>query len=353
MFKIKKKTVIPIYRQVLNHIQSDIRERVLKGGHKLPPEPELAEIYGVSRVTIRKTLTQLANEGLVERRKGKGTFVKDLEKKQLADTFCILSFSTNLIESNEYDFGILRGIVKELDAKSPLTTIYWRENLDLGRLKDSSRGIFLLHPANENISEIKRIINENIPLVFLSSLPEKLKGYHTVSMDNSTGTLEAMEFLIKKGRRKIAFISGLSGKSSVIERFSAYRSSLKEYEVVFNKAYEINMSDSNEEMGYKAAKKLLALKTRPDAIFACTDLMAFGAIKAVKEAGLSVPGDISIIGFDNSRIARFTEPSLTTVESDTEKIGSEGAKLLMKLLSGIIPDKKNVIPSHLIVRDSA
>ena len=135
MHKIKKKTVIPIYRQVLNHIQSDIQKGILKDGSKLPPEPELAELYGVSRVTIRKTLAQLVHEGLVERRKGKGTFIKDLEKQQLADTFCILSFSTDLVESNEYDFGILRGIIKELDPKSPLTTIYWRKTLISGNLK--------------------------------------------------------------------------------------------------------------------------------------------------------------------------------------------------------------------------
>ena len=353
MHKIKKKTVIPIYRQVIKHIQADIKKGVLVAGHKLPPEPELAELYGVSRVTIRKTLTQLANEGLVERRKGKGTFVKDLGKKQLADTFCILSFIRDLIESNEYDFGILRGIVKELDAKSPLTAIYWRENLDLGRLQDSFRGIFLLHPGNEHISDIKNIINENIPLVFLSSLPEKLQGYHTVAMDNVTGTLEAMEFLIKKGRKRIAFISGASGKSSTVERLSAYKISLKKYNMPFSRKYVVDMLDSNEEMGYRAAKKLLALKNKPDAIFACTDLMACGAMKAAKEAGLSIPEDISIIGFDNSTIARFTEPSLTTVESDTEKIGSEGAKLLLELLSGMSPDKKIIIPSRLIIRESA
>lgn len=353
MLKIKKKTVIPIYRQVLNHIQSDIKKGIFVNGYKLPPEPELAKLYGVSRVTIRKTLTQLSNEGLVERRKGKGTFIKELEKTQLADTFCILSFSNDLIESNEYDFGILRGIIKELDVKSPLTTIYWRENLDLGRIKDHTRGIFLLHPDNHNLSDIKRIINENIPLVFLSSSPENLKEHHTVSMDNVTGVLEAMEFLIKKGRKKVAFISGSCSKSSIMERFSAYQNSLNIHHLPFIESHIIHMNNSNEKMGYSATKKLLALKTKPDAIFACTDLMALGAIKAIKEAGLRIPKDISIIGFNNSKIARFIDPPLTTVESDTEKIGTEGAKLLIKLLGGITANKKIVIPSHLIIRGSA
>ena len=163
-----------------------------------------------------------------------------------------------------------------------------------------------------------------------------------------------MEFLIKKGRGKIAFISGSSGKSSTMERFSAYRESLDKYGLSFHRKHVIYMRDSDEEMGYKATKKLFALKkNRPDAVFACTDLMAFGAVKAIKEAGLNVPEDVSVIGFDNSTIAKFTDPPLTTVESDTEKIGSEGAKLLIQLLEGITPDKKIVIPSRLIIRESA
>ena len=158
MRKVNKKSVEPIYRQVINHIKSDMEKGVLTPGLQLPPEPELAELYGVSRITIRKVLTQLSNEGLVSRRKGKGTFVSKPRKEESSLSFGIVSFGNALLESNEYDYGILRGIMNELGTTSPLTTVYWREEVEVGYLKSNFTGLFLMHPKGDDFRQLKNIL---------------------------------------------------------------------------------------------------------------------------------------------------------------------------------------------------
>lgn len=353
MLKIKKKTVVPIYRQVMSHIRSDIDKKAFKTGDQLPAEPELAELYGVSRITIRKVLTQLSNEGLVERRKGKGTFISEPGRDKLPFALGIISFSCSFIESNEYDAKILKGIAKELDSSVPLTTIYWRKGIELGKLKNDFKGVFLLHPTDENFREVKDILTENIPAVFLSSSPSSSYNMPRVSADNYSGASEAMKLLIEKGRKRIAFISGSAGKSSTIERLAAYKDALKASGIKFDKRLVMHMLDSDVNFGFEAAMKLFALSTKPDAVFACTDLMALGVMRAAKNVALSIPKNVSVVGFDDSKMAPFLDPPLTTVCSDTEKIGSEAAKIMLDLLDGRKIKRDFVVPSSLIVRESA
>jgi DNA-binding LacI/PurR family transcriptional regulator len=353
MLKVQKKTVVPIYRQVMSYIRSDIEKKAFKPGDQLPSEPELAELYDVSRITIRKVLSLLSNEGLVERRKGKGTFVSEPGRDKLPFALGIISFGYTFIESNEYDAAILKGIVKELDASVPLTTVYWREGLELGKLKNDFKGLFLLHPTDENFNDVKDILTENIPVVFLSSLPKGNYNLPKVSVDNYSGVSEAMDLLIRKGRRRIAFISGSAGKSSTMERLSAYKDALKSNGIKYDKKLVIHMPDSDVNDGFSAAGKLFKSSNKPDAVFASTDLMALGVMRAAKDIGLSVPKDISIVGFDDSRMAPFLDPPLTSVRSDTEKIGSEAAKIMLNLLHGRRAAPDIVLPSRLVIRKSS
>jgi DNA-binding LacI/PurR family transcriptional regulator len=352
MRKVDKKSAEPIYRQVVNHIKSDMDRGALTPGRQLPPEPELAEIYGVSRITIRKVLTQLSNEGLVSRRKGKGTFVSQPRSEISPLSFGIVSFGTELLEANEYDYEILSGIMKELGAASPLTTVYWRESLEPSYLKNNFTGLFLMHPTGDDFKHLKNILMENMPVVFVSSAPRELRKYPKVSIDNYSGSDEAMRLLIKKGRRRIAFVSGLLDKSSTFERFSAYKDNLRVEGIEFDANLVKHMPDSDEIYGMRAMKQLLELPERPDSVFASTDLMAIGAMKAIRDAGMSVPENLSIVGFDNSRTAPYLSPRLTTVDSDSKRIGAESAKLLLRILDGeSVGDV--TIKSSLVIRDSA
>lgn len=353
MHNVVKKTAVPLYRQVMLRIKDDIAKGILSPGSQLPIEPELALKYKVSRITIRRVLQMLSNEGLVARRKGKGTFITDPGRDKLPLALGIISFSDVFLESNEYDSNILKGITMELDANIPLTTVYWRKGMESSRLKNEFKGLFLLHPTEKFDQEVRNILTENIPVVFVSSTPNKKYKNPKVSVDNYSGAKEAMEYLVKKGRRQIAFISGSVRKSSVAERFKAYKDVLKKNRIPYDKSLVLHMDNSDEKCGFDATRLLLDQAKQPDAIFSCTDLMALGAMRAVKDNDISIPDDISIIGFDNSAIAPYLDPPLTTVNSDTEAIGRKAVEQLLNLLDGKNIETNIVIPSELIIRDSA
>jgi len=105
--------------------------------------------------------------------------------------------------------------------------------------------------------------------------------------------------------------------------------------------------------GYDAAKELLSALHRPTAIFACNDLMAIGALRAAKEAGLAVPRDLSIVGFDDIGPARFTEPALTTVAQPMQEIGAMAAELLFRRLADpAVSVERRLVDTKLVVRES-
>lgn len=114
----------------------------------------------------------------------------------------------------------------------------------------------------------------------------------------------------------------------------------------------IKYGDFSEESGYRAMMELLHLHERPAAIFAGNDVIAYGAIKAIKDSLLKIPDDISIVGFDDDFLSRYLNPPLTTVSLPAAGLGSESAKLLIRLILGKkqVNPKQVILPSHLLIR---
>jgi DNA-binding LacI/PurR family transcriptional regulator len=172
-----------------------------------------------------------------------------------------------------------------------------------------------------------------------------------VDADNEAGARSATEYLYKQGRRRIATITGPQDMAVGVDRLAGYRSALRGKRGVTRL---IAQGDFGQASGEAATRELLARDPAVDAIFAASDLMAAGTLRALRAAGRRVPDDVAVIGFDDSDVARNTDPALTSVRQPTQQMGRELAKLLITQLRDSGTKLSPVIlPTELICRESA
>lgn len=174
----------------------------------------------------------------------------------------------------------------------------------------------------------------------------------TVQIDNIAAAREATGHLIGLGHRRIGFITGPVWNVLSRDRLYGYRGAILEAGFAFDEALVVN-GDFSIRSGVAATGSLLALPTRPTAIFASNDEMAFGAIRAVRDAGLRVPEDISVVGFDDIRFAAYVDPPLTTIRQPGQAIGRCAMTNLVRILGGErVAERRMLLPTELVVRGS-
>ncbi|MDN6146984.1 MAG: substrate-binding domain-containing protein [Atopostipes sp.] len=190
----------------------------------------------------------------------------------------------------------------------------------------------------------------NIPTVFVD---KEVKGFTSVYSDNYKGAKIATEHLLELDHKKIAYIHGEGNGFVEKERYAGFEDTMITNEMEIPEEYIQSGGYYSSDGGRRAMMKLLRLENPPTAVFVVGDEMAIGAIQAIKESGLKVPEDISIIGFDDIRLASYSEPPLTTIRQDKEKIGQTVALLIIEsiLNFGSLPTS-NVVPVHLIKRET-
>ena len=177
-------------------------------------------------------------------------------------------------------------------------------------------------------------------------------GCPAVIATNRDGALTAVEYLISLGHRRIGFISGRSELQSAVRRLQGYKDGLARAGIPLDPGL-IQTGDYSRKTGFACAQRLLNLCDPPTAIFASNDQSATGAIKAVLEAGLHVPDDISVVGFDNVPEVAYAHPRLTTVDQSIEKMGYIATEMLISLIEGdALESDLYKVPTQLIVRDS-
>lgn len=175
-------------------------------------------------------------------------------------------------------------------------------------------------------------------------------GY--VMSDNVEGAASAVRHLHKLGRRRIATITGLMPTLAASDRLFGYRSELSRLGLDQCPEYVVG-GDYYHGSGYEKTKQLLALGEPPDAIVAASDMMAVGAIVAIEEAGLRVPEDIAIVGYDDSPFAAAMWPALTTVRQDALGLGMAAADSVLAMLDNPDdPPPAVIFPTELVIRES-
>ncbi len=216
----------------------------------------------------------------------------------------------------------------------------------------SSSGVvggILVHGSIIENQKSKEMLNRaNLEAVVINS---KTLNKTFVDCDNFRGGYMATKHLLGLGHRKIMFVSGPETSTNSRERFEGYLSALKEYGINFDEDM-IMKSDFTEEKTYRKMlnKKIASLGYT--AVLAANDAMAIGTVKALKESGIKIPGEISVVGFDDIPIAEYIEPKLTTVKQNLYLIGFSAADILINKLERLDTNPQ-VIPTELIIRDSS
>jgi LacI family transcriptional regulator, repressor for deo operon, udp, cdd, tsx, nupC, and nupG len=175
----------------------------------------------------------------------------------------------------------------------------------------------------------------------------------SVYVDNVAGAREAVEYLLTLGHRSIALIAGPMNSPINIDRDRGYEQAMTRAGLKRNGKLTIE-GDFSVESGIRANESLFARGEPFTALFCSNDEMALGAIRAIKSRGLRVPEDISVVGFDDIRYARYSDPPLTTIAQPMGEIGREAMNMLIEILTGHdVPARKRILPTQLVVRGSA
>lgn len=204
--------------------------------------------------------------------------------------------------------------------------------------------------AGANLDLLRVLLERSIPLVDLDR-QSGLQNVDTVILDNQLGATLATRHLVELGHRRVAMISGPRHLSNARKRLDAFRKTLRSTRIVVPKEY-VTFGDFREQSGQIAAERLLSLRTPPSAILVANNEMMAGALFAIRQRGVKVPRDLSLVGFDDARWARYSDPPLTVVSQPTERMGQKAAELLLGRLQGERRANTVVFEPELIVRGS-
>ncbi len=210
-------------------------------------------------------------------------------------------------------------------------------------------GMIIMHP-HIDADVLHRNLSPTIPVVLISS-HGGATPFHSINIDNYNGAVAAVRHLIEHGHRRIAIIKGSSANYDAAERLRGYRDALREAGI--EESIEVE-GDFTERAGYRAGKRILEMSPRPTAVFASNDAMAIGALGAFREAGIELPDELAVVGFDDIPIAAYVNPPLTSVHVSINDLGAHATSYLIETLEGSreMGSAPAVLPARLVVRRS-
>ena len=209
----------------------------------------------------------------------------------------------------------------------------------------------LITPVQDRDDDIKNLIDANIPFVIVGRDFENIE-VDAVYNDEVKGGFLATEYLINKGHKRIALVDGFLYKSPARGRLEGYKKALKKYGIPFDGDL-LSVGDIDVKDGYERTKQLLEKELNFTAIFAYNDMMAFGAMQAIKEKGLRIPEDIGLVGYDDIPFSSLISPALTTIRLQKQDLGVESVKLLFSRMNGNRKKaKKIMLDVELIIRET-
>jgi len=329
---------------------------------------EIANELGISPSTVSRAL----NNHPAISKKTKKAVVKLAKKRNYQPNLLALNLlkkKTNTIgvivpEITSYFFSSIINGIQDLVNPLGINMIIGQSNESYEEEKSLVQTFasirvdgFLISPASEtkNFDHFEMLVNNNIPLVIFDRDCEGI-NIDKVFVDEYNGAFQAVEYLIKTGCRKIAHIAGQSTLSTSRHRLMAYKDALRKYHLPVDPDYIVESNGFTPENGIDPTKKLLKLPEPPDAIFTINDGVAIGAMYVIKDAGIKIPEEISVIGFDDDPHSSYFKPSLSTVWQPTYEMGMLSARLLMKRINSgnnLTKIRVETLLPELVVRGSS
>lgn len=325
----------------------------------LPTLAEIAKASGVSVMTASRAMNArpgVSAEKAAEIRRiadDMGYVVNRAAQKLSGVRTRIIGVITELHTpfSSELVLGIGR-VVHEAGQEMLVYSLPDKDRLPTARILDLMRqfsdGVIAILPYESSYLDTGRIAD--LPVVTIDQGIDS--PFPSVTADNYQGACSVLRHFVEGGHRRIGFVSGNDRLASARERRRGYRDVLAQARLPFDPALEA-VGDFDYASGVEAGRRLLALADRPTAIFAANDASAEGVLFAAREAGLRVPDDVSVAGFDDIPSASRTTPPLTTVRQPLQDMSRAAVNLLLALVAGVdAPSREIVLPTELIVRDS-
>jgi DNA-binding LacI/PurR family transcriptional regulator len=264
-----------------------------------------------------------------------------------------------LIERFDGNFipEIMVGIEARADGENYRIIVSKSDNVERSLWKPSEQyidGIIVIPDAVHDLKLSDMAGNEDIPLVCVYSYSQDVR-YPSILPDDFQGAYLAVEHLAAKGCEVIGYIGGIPDWPASLDRLYGYRQAVKDFGLRENPDL-IEAGDWTAASGYRACMRLLE-KTEFDSVFACNDPMAIGAMDALREQGLEVPGDVAVIGFDNAHLCRYVRPTLTSIDMPLKELGETAMDTLLSLIerrnAGQILNTEHVIKIPCILKERA
>ncbi len=341
-------------------LEANLAEYQAESNGKLPSIRGLMRKYSASQATVERSLFVLSEKGLIKPVPGKGVFVTQATEKEsdlLNADLCFFFEKKTLYDNPLYSQMITAMLQYAAELGMHLNVFSYGEMGGVDEFKrrlnlNSQDGVILMCVMQVNYELLVKHMGKPVLLLF----PNAHQDDSTcVWIDGAKGIHDSVEYLQKLGHKRIAYLhgQGFHGYYHLHQekRIEAFYSAMREFELPVPPPF-VQYGGFDEEEGYEAAKKLLAETYRPTAIV-CNDYNATGVYKAAADAGLKIPGDLSVIGFDDLVTSAHKSPPLTTVNIQWREI----AKLSLQMISDMVKGKvaagtKVSTPIKLVVRDS-
>lgn len=324
---------------------------------------EVAAAAGVSRSTVSRVVNGSVSVSEPARRAVEAAIARlqyvpnqaarSLASKQTKAIALVVPEDTTRFFGDPFIAAVVGGVHRRLVASDYVLNLVLASNDDADKTATYLRGgnvdgaIIVSHHSTDLFVDV---IADAVPVVFGGRPLHKRDGVgdYYVDVDNVDGARMATARLIEEGARVIATIAGPPDMPAGMDRLMGYRQALSDAGLA---EAGVDVGDFTEESGNAAMRRLLAAGT-PDAVFVANDLMAVGAMRAIADAGLRVPADVAVIGFDDAPVAQTVTPQLTTVRQPAARQGELIAERLLQLLAGEQPSLVTIVETELVVRGS-
>jgi DNA-binding LacI/PurR family transcriptional regulator len=260
-------------------------------------------------------------------------------KQLLLDPWTMQLLAGILDVSRELGYSILIDFIVEWNEEN-YARIFWQKKTD---------GTIILGAAIAD-KIFEKVTVDGVPHLFIDRYTDDTKS-NCVCVDNEGGARKAVQYLASLGHRKIAYIGGTEEFSSGLYRKKGYCETMGELNLPVDSDY-ICSGKWSEESGYDSLIRLFALDSPPTAVFCANDRIAIGVLRAAQDKKINVPGQLSVIGFDNSQFSAFTTPTLTTLAVPIYEIGKFAANQIIAINKGKKFFRKEVFDVDFVVRDS-
>ena len=340
----------PKYVLVADKIRDAIEHREMVD--KLPGERALAKEFGFSYMTIRKAVDNLVAEGLLYKIPMKGTFVAHRKtgktKTRIIGYFLDSSIVAGL--TSPY-YSLVFNALQQQASRHGYSLVYLTDVGGSGSLRFLDRIDGVIISCFPRIENIVHEINRHLPVVVIDNSSSD-KTIPSVIIDNFNAISSAVNYLCSLGHSRIGFMTGLEDSDVGRNRHAGYEQRVRENGLKLDERL-VFKGNFSFQSGLAGADYFMSLKTPPTAIICANDSMAIGAIRKITHIGLSVPDDVSIIGFDDIAVASQIVPSLTTLAAPIDKMTEVACDMLVRLISGEESETRHIaLPAKLIVRES-